>query len=670
MAIRRKEAAAQQAPGVVLAKLRPTTSFASACENADDGMRLKSRMNALAKRVAAAFVEADGPCGPLLETRQLMLDGDGGTAAPWLIVNPMSLIRVAAAKQPALARMLEGLRSDGKRPRVVFYMDEIKPGNVLHPDHGKTQACFYWTLMELPSWFRARAGGWFHYTTLPMKQVVRVAGRQSFIMARMLDSFFGADLPFNFHTGFPCPGSEGSFVFAAVPGAVLADEKALKEIFCLKGASGTKPCFQCSNVVGHMPPNVVAHGLVHVSCPHPERFKEHTAESFKLMVGRLHEARARRQQLQSLGQVYGLSHEPRGLPWDAVWQDLLNPCSHAMWDWMHVLVASGGVCQYESNEFVYALHLQGLTHACLDDLASKICWPREQHGLPAFFFRDRFVMDVGCHVKAMAAEVLCLLTVFYYLIELVLKPGGILPEHCRCMTLMVRIVEICSSQENALACLPELQGAVEEHGLLFSKLYPQAAKPKFHWLFHIPGVFRRFGANVSCFAPERKHKLVKSICAHAFGSGLQKNVTTRILYTDLENLMSRPCQPFLLCEPVREVKMAGAAQMLPRLFPDFQEVKTACRLQMPTGCVSPSDLVVLPRTKMLVRAKTFLQIQSLGGHTSHAMHAEILQHEEGPVFADAGGDVLLQCQSDWYTVPFCRREGNKIHVRVPRCHLP
>ena len=37
-------------------------------------------------------------------------------------------------------------------------MDEIKRGNILHPDPSKKFACFYWTLMNLHMWLQTRRG--------------------------------------------------------------------------------------------------------------------------------------------------------------------------------------------------------------------------------------------------------------------------------------------------------------------------------------------------------------------------------------------------------------------------------------------------------------------------------------------------------------------------------
>jgi hypothetical protein len=52
---------------------------------------------------------------------------------------------------------------NGGMGRLALYFDEVKPGNVLRPDKGRSLQCVYWTLLDLPDWFRSRGYGWFHY---------------------------------------------------------------------------------------------------------------------------------------------------------------------------------------------------------------------------------------------------------------------------------------------------------------------------------------------------------------------------------------------------------------------------------------------------------------------------------------------------------------------------
>ena len=81
-------------------------------------------------------------------------------------------------------------------------------------------------------------------------------------------------------------------------------------------------------------------------------------------------------------------------PWAGIlWQPRrfghVNPITHTCWDWMHILVASGGVAQYHLNGYCCALVSQGIPLKTLDDFARAWVWPRSQHGLQTEFFSQR-----------------------------------------------------------------------------------------------------------------------------------------------------------------------------------------------------------------------------------------------------------------------------------------
>ena len=61
------------------------------------------------------------------------------------------------------ARFADLLRSSvgAGRGRMVMYVDEMRPGNVLRPDKGRSTQCVYWTLTNFPEYVRSRDTGWF-----------------------------------------------------------------------------------------------------------------------------------------------------------------------------------------------------------------------------------------------------------------------------------------------------------------------------------------------------------------------------------------------------------------------------------------------------------------------------------------------------------------------------
>ena len=337
--------------------------------------------------------------GPLCSTFSLPTGKDGkGTPALVDFVNPLALLSTLTANRPALGDLLRSTQGAGQLT-VVLYADEAKPGNVLRPDTGRAQLCVYWTILELPDWFKSRDCGWWFCLACPCKLLGQVPGGLSLLFARVLDTFFGKSTSVLgcFSSGVHCHCSGGTFVLKATMGPLLADEKAIKEAFSLKGASGTKPCFQCQNVIGHCSPEEVPRDgwLVHNSCAEPARFVPHTPATFQVMVSNLHSARA--SERKKLGQLYGLGYTPWGVLWQPAWMGQISPITHCSWDWMHCLVTSGGVAQYELNALCCELQGQGISLSSLDRFASMWHLPRSRPCLARDFFSER--VNHGAYVN-------------------------------------------------------------------------------------------------------------------------------------------------------------------------------------------------------------------------------------------------------------------------------
>ena len=84
----------------------------------------------------------------------------------------------------------------------------------------------------------------------------------------------------------------------------LGDEKAIKEMWGLKGASGTKPCCWCKNVVGRMHVDLIDPYFVHFTWG--TRFDMHTPESWADILTTLehHVAYSTKKHGDNLCQVY------------------------------------------------------------------------------------------------------------------------------------------------------------------------------------------------------------------------------------------------------------------------------------------------------------------------------------------------------------------------------
>ena len=143
---------------------------------------------------------SDGPCGPIMRSLTLQIDGKEWK---WRYLCPVALLNRLCTLQPRFGDLIQ------EGPSLACYMDEVKPGNVLRPDPSRSVACFYWTLKNLPSWYHTRQEGWFFFGCFPTKFLSQLPGGYTFLFSKMLEVFFEGEV-WNFERGFPCRSSQGT----------------------------------------------------------------------------------------------------------------------------------------------------------------------------------------------------------------------------------------------------------------------------------------------------------------------------------------------------------------------------------------------------------------------------------------------------------------------------
>ena len=152
----------------------------------------------------------------------------------------------------------------------------------------------YFTFADLPPHMITQSSFWFMLTICRSSLVAQFPGEVSGLMKRIVLRLF-TDSNANFDRGIVLTHADHSSVFRAHFGGFLSDEKALKEIFGLKGASGSKPCPTCSNVAQFMDADAMrGTSLVGLSCIDMSALQYHTNASFYSMVDCLSQAKASR----------------------------------------------------------------------------------------------------------------------------------------------------------------------------------------------------------------------------------------------------------------------------------------------------------------------------------------------------------------------------------------
>ena len=212
----------------------PTVSLSAEAELCKDGPNRDQLRKAILQPL-----QIESIYGHILQKTTFdLLSGEPFT---WEYVNPFALLHQLTAWRPRFGDMLrEAMRAECVQ--FVYYMDETKPGNILRPDEGRSLACFYWSIMGLPSWFRSRHCGWFFFGLFPESLQDQLPGGYSFLFSFMVKTFFGKGaLRWDFSTsGVCCKTTSGNMILKGSFGVLLADEKAMKELWCTKGASTSR----------------------------------------------------------------------------------------------------------------------------------------------------------------------------------------------------------------------------------------------------------------------------------------------------------------------------------------------------------------------------------------------------------------------------------------------
>ena len=145
-------------------------------------------------------------------------------------------------------------------------------------------------------------------------------------------------------------------------------------------------------------------------------------------------------------------------------------------DWMHTLCSSGGLGQYELNQFLRRLKakvatgLQPAFLAQLDAFRNQVAWPKREPRHASLEFQERMVDKPGKHVRMFAAECMQSILALCLYVELQPEVRTKLPEETECLQLLGRILYLLRSGRMAVQKVDLLDRLVCEHHDRFVQL--------------------------------------------------------------------------------------------------------------------------------------------------------------------------------------------------------
>ena len=550
-----------------------------------------SERNARAKlqEVAVHDSEIRTPYGTVVQTMTLPMVGTND-AFVWHYVSPFALLHHICTLSSTFASIV-GSHLAQQTNNIMLYFDETKPGNVLRPDPGREFMAIFWTFRELPEYLRHRVIGWFPFGFLRQTKMNQLVGGVSALASRVIRAFFGSS-GFNFQLGCRCLVNGVDVYIRAGLGGILADEKGLKQVYDVKGSSGTKPCLVCKNMTSKHK-DLSGHGyFVGLHCSKYASLDRHSDESFYEMVDLLLEKQPhlKKGEFQKYCQVLGLNFSPEGLLFQPDLRPLVKPVTGTFWDWMHVLV-SGGLADVELGLFTQRIVAEGIPLSKIE--AFVLQFQGFKGGPFGKNFLTRRLTGDGSAYHGFAGELLSLLPIMRLFADRVLKPSGLVQEHIACYELLCDIVEFMSLGDRAVQHTAWLRATIEKHHELYVACYGKAAcQPKFHYAMHLPDVLDRFGVNMSCFVTERKHRLSKCVAARTFNLFEQVLLTDYLFHYLRDFLEEAPLAVESMGKtlPVRDSAIIdGFAE----LFSEVLSVEAGASAILAVGSVKRKDVVLL-----------------------------------------------------------------------------
>ena len=169
-----------------------------------------------------------------------------GKPFPLWLQHPMGLIEVASRISPQFkSNMLEALRRNNGKLSILFYSDEITPGNVIASRNERKAHGIYWSVLEFGWPLLSSELAWFTIGAIRSSVVDNISGGISYVMRMALKKFFGAPDGADLRNGVHIKiGGELHLVHGSL-GILIHDERAHKFSLHAKGASGKKPCTLC-----------------------------------------------------------------------------------------------------------------------------------------------------------------------------------------------------------------------------------------------------------------------------------------------------------------------------------------------------------------------------------------------------------------------------------------
>ena len=458
--------------------------------------------------------------GPMLETVELL--NTDGTSQEMVVVNMCTLLQALFQMDGGITSLIKSTfvktppTVDSPWP-LIYYSDEVVPGNVLSADVSRKVQCVYVSIMQFGPIALSKEEAWLCILAKRSSHVAQVESGMSQVTAKVLQHLLHHPLCDAVNQGILLKDSTGSrFRVWIALGAFLQDGAAHKMVFNIKGDAGTKFCLFCSNLISQKSGLSDEAGDILVATSWDlASIQQATDESVRETISRLdtkHET-LNKKDFALWQQAVGMNYNAHDLLHCQNLSSDVRPISQLIHDWMHCFLVSG---IFQTVMFLLSSALEEKTGTDIYKLLGTCIkqWNQPQSkgsNLEKVFDKKRKVSNKNAGTfKCTASEALGLLPlVSYFLFTMVIPHGHCLAE-CSAYFALADLIELIQAVPLGRISPDSI---AESSSIFISKCidakWQARMHTKFHWVLHMPGHLRQHKILPSCFVQERKHRMVK-----------------------------------------------------------------------------------------------------------------------------------------------------------------
>ena len=620
-----------------------------------------------ARKKAASEVT---PFGALIQPFDLPLaDGVHTVVAQ----HPLAMLHVVARDcEPFRNTLEQALRRKPPSAEapwgLVMYCDEIGH-NPVGRDERKIESV-YWSFLELGPAALSTELAWFEVVAVRTTLIEELPSGMSHLYKLILSRLFfnreqGSDMSVGvfLRDGWP-------MIFAKFA-CFVADEKAIKEVWCNKGASGYRFCPLCWNVCTHKASAAKRAGQVLGTCTDSSQFAPHTDRSIRELLREAQDVRVQwengvitKEKYKNTLLYYGWNAEEFNVLEDA--QLNIGAVSTLMHCWVHIYLVNG-IFNSEVQFLLIFLHAQNIPSTVLDAFFKPWTWPRSMKEPRHAFGRKRVDFDAD-HYKCDAAEGLRI----YNLVAIFLRtmvPPGVCALQVASFLALCKVLDALVNIKYGLTDHDYLHACVMAHLIAFQAAYGVVGwLPKHHLATHLARQLRGFGLLLNLLTHERKHKVIKRWSKDRFGKqGFEQGLMEELALEHIHAMQSDWCSVGLLdaCAPRKKL-----LALMQEMFPDGEDFLTARKARVVHGNVVLAGDVAfaaIDGVRSLAQVEFHLQVDGVPKSCVNVMVA-------APSVSDIAGETETWRHArdarvvplDWIVGPATHlRKGDLITAVVP-----